>query len=249
MVKPGLYIVAFIILCSFANSIINYTIEKEIDNRSPYYLSFASIGAISLESHLDCWAKINKASTSQELKRDMLSLLYCLDIPVKANHMQLITNQDATILQYEFSQKQKQFAFLFCSDQKKNESFYMLKFSAKDKSCNIEKYRETIKRFRSDLEWQYHYQYSGEIAQKIDSASQQKILKVIMKNLAAREQKISINNNLISSTGFSPQITNVIPAVTNYDRLYNVEAQIKSDAKLGKTLVYIGSPQIKINYW
>ncbi|MEN6328030.1 MAG: YwmB family TATA-box binding protein [Syntrophomonas sp.] len=244
MVKPGLYIVVFIILCSFANYLIDYTIEKEINNRSPYYLSFASIGAISLESRLDCWAKINTTSTSQKLKQDMLSLLYYLDIPINANQIQIKTNQDATILQYEFTQNQKQFEFLFCSNQNKNESWYMLKFSSKDKSGDIEKYMETTKRFRGDLAWQYHYQYAGEIAPKIDSISQQKILKVIMKNLDVKEQRTSINNNFISSTGFSPKIKNVIPAVANYDHLYNVEAQIKSDPKAGKTLVYIGSPKL-----
>lgn len=244
MVKPGLYIVAFIILCSFANFIINYSIEKEIDNRSPYYLSFASIGAISLESRMDCWAKINTTSTSQELKDDMLFLLYYLDIPVKANQMKLKTNQDTTILQYEFSQNKNQFRFLFSSNQKNKESCYMLKFSSTNKSGDIDRYREIPKRFRSDLDWKYHYQYSGEIAQKIDSESQQKILKVIMKNLDAKEQKISINNNAISSTGFSTKISNVIPVVANYDYLYNVEAQIKGDPKTGKTLVYIGTPKI-----
>lgn len=247
MVKPGLYIVAFIILCSFANFIINYTIEKEIDNRSPYYLSFASIGAISLESRLDCWAKIKTTSTSQELKQDMLSLLYCLDIPVKANQMQFNTNRDATILQYEFSQDQKQFKFTFCSDHKKNESCYMLKFSSRDKSDHIEKYREITKQFRNDLAWSYNYQYSGEIDKKIDFVSQQKILKVIMKNLAASEPKTTINKNQISSIGLSPKIANIVPAVAGNDHLYNIEAQIKNDAKGGKTLVYIGSPKIIMN--
>lgn len=244
MVKPGMYIIAFIILCSFANLIINYTIEKEIDSRSPYYLSFASIGAISLESRLDCWAKINTTSTSQELKHDMLSLLYCLDIPVKANQMQIKTNRDATILQYEFSQNQEQFNFSFCSDYKKNESCYMLKFSSRDKSDHIEKYREKIKRFRNDWAWNYNYQYLGEIDKKIDFVSQQKILKVIMKNLAAGEPRTTINKNIVSSIGLSPQIANVVPVIANNDHLYNVEAQIKNDAKAGKTLVYIGSPQI-----
>lgn len=244
MVKSGLYIIAFIVLCSFANLIINYTIEKEIDNRSPYYLSFVSIGAISLESRLDCWAKIKKTSTSKELKQDMLTLLYCLDIPVKTNQMQLKTNLDATILEYKFSQNQKQFEFTFCSNQKKNESCYMLTFSSQNKSDNIERYREITKGFRKDLAWKYHYQYSGEIAKKLDSVSQQKILNVIMKNFAARESKIFINENIISSIGFSTKISNVIPAVTDNDQIYNVQAEIRND-KGGKTFVYIGSPNIR----
>ena len=47
---------------------------------SPYYLSFASIGAISLESRLDCWAKIKYRLEEDELEQRLLEIVRALDI-------------------------------------------------------------------------------------------------------------------------------------------------------------------------
>lgn len=249
MIKTGIYITAFIVLCALANLIIDYTIEKEIDNRSPYYLSFASIGAISLESRLDCWAKINTSNTSQELEQNMLSLLQYLDMPARAGQLQLETNQSLTILRYEYSQKEEYYRFAIGSDQRNNESFYMLSFSSKNNSNNLEKYQKIIQKYRDDLKWICYHQYSGEIANQINASdSQKKILRVIMQNLGAKEHKIYRDGNSLAIIGFSPDMSNVVPAIAGYDQVYNVEAKIRNDAKAGKTRVYIGAPGIINNY-
>ena len=80
------YIIIFIILCSISNYSIDYVQGKQINEQSPYYLSFASIGAIYLESRLDCWAKIRTSSTTQELQDYLVNILKTLDIPALGKH-------------------------------------------------------------------------------------------------------------------------------------------------------------------
>lgn len=50
------YLSLFTMLIIIGDYGIDYTIAKQINNKSPYYLSFVSIGANSLESRMDCWA-------------------------------------------------------------------------------------------------------------------------------------------------------------------------------------------------
>ena len=58
MKKVIIYLSIFVALCSLSSYLIEKELEQKMKPPSPYYLSFASIGAISLESRLDCWAKI-----------------------------------------------------------------------------------------------------------------------------------------------------------------------------------------------
>ncbi|MDD2619719.1 MAG: YwmB family TATA-box binding protein [Syntrophomonadaceae bacterium] len=247
MIKSGLYIITFIIFCSIANFITDYTIEKEIKNRSPFYLSFASIGAISLESRLDCWAKINTPSTSQELEEKMISLLTYLDLPIKRKFLQFKANQETKTLNYKATKNNHSVNLTIGTDSKNN-SYYLLSFKYGNKS-HIEEYQRIINKYDSDLNWNYYYQYSGEIGEQLDRLSQQKVLEVVMKNFNAKDSEVFRDTKRLGMTGFSPTISNVSPAITDSGKKYNIEAVTESNARDGKTRVYIGAPFIMKSYW
>ena len=75
MKKCVYYICIFIILCFFGDSAIKYSIAQQIENQSPYCLSFASIGANLLESRLDSWAKIKTVKTFAEMDQELKKIL------------------------------------------------------------------------------------------------------------------------------------------------------------------------------
>ena len=98
--KLFIYLILFgalIIICDYG---INYTVAKQIDNKSPYYLSFASIGANSLESRLDCWATIRTSSSNADLEKYLFDIVSNLSLPFGKNNLLVFTSGDTVSINY-----------------------------------------------------------------------------------------------------------------------------------------------------
>ena len=239
-------IIIFIILCSISNYSIDYVQGKQIKEQSPYYLSFASIGAIYLESRLDCWAKIRTTSTKLELQDYLNNILQSLDITLNPEFLTITKKDSHTILSYEFPQPDQDLFITIKSDELLNESYFMISIVCQDQKINLNQYERKLDQIIG-LKWQSYYLYTGELPHMIDQTDYSQIIVVLLKIMKAYtvENYSSNGSNII--TAYSSRLEENIPALNIDGKKCNLQIAIRNNKK-GKTNVYIGSPLILSGY-
>lgn len=242
MKKIIIYILVFIILCFLADVGINDSMAKQIDNQSPYCLSFASIGANLLESRLDCWAKIKSADTFEEMDHELIKILNLLDLPV---HQTAFTHQaDAGKLTLRYQAAKAQSNYLITLQTEKQATYFVLTAISRQDDITL---RADEKRLKNKFKCKSYFQYKGIIKACPDKTGRKKILQVICKCLKAQESDCYEEGDLISMAAFSP-------ALKGYDQVvlagktYNLQIAICNDKKKGQSYVYLGIPLLLNEY-
>lgn len=239
-------IISFILICTFCNYKINSQQKKEVLLPSPYHLSFASIGAISLESRLDCWARIKKISSAEEIRQNMKKILRILNIPVDSNGFD--NGKHPVSMTFSSSYGDYRLQLSGQSDDQSGETYFMLSLVASECSSSYLRSLPQILSRGSNLNWTSYYLYTGRIDQSLNTESQQKILRTVMKTLQSEEIDSFAGKNMVSMTGYSRSIENISPPVLLGSKKYNVQVAARSNAKEKKTYIFIGSPLILKDY-
>ncbi|MDD2509544.1 MAG: YwmB family TATA-box binding protein [Syntrophomonas sp.] len=239
-------ILSFILVSAFCNQIINSKQEKEVLERSPYYLSFASIGAISLESRLDCWARIKKTSTSEEIRQSMENILETLNFPV--NSKGFVNRKYPLSMTFCSSYGDFRIQLTGQSDEQSGETYFILSLVSSKSSSSYLRSLPKILSDGSNLDWTSYYLFTGRIDHSLSTESQQKILHTVMKTLESEVVESFHEKNIVSMTGYSQSIEKISPPVLMGKKKYNVQVAARSNWKEGKTYIYIGSPLIMQNY-
>ncbi len=247
MQRCVIYIIVFIILCSISNYSIDYVQGKQIKEQSPYYLSFASIGAIYLESRLDCWAKIRTASTKQQLQDYLNSILQSLNITLDPKFLTITETDNYAILSYELSRQDRDLFITIKSDQELNESYFMLSIICQDQKIPLDQYENKLDQIIG-LKWQYYYLYTGELPHMIAPDDYHQVIAVLLKTMKAYKIETYCNNGISSITAYSSRLEENIPALNINGKKYNLQIAIRNNKNQGKTNVYMGSPLILSEY-
>ncbi|MFA7147229.1 MAG: YwmB family TATA-box binding protein [Syntrophomonadaceae bacterium] len=247
MKRSIVYIIIFIILCSISNYSINYVQGKQIKEQSPYYLSFASIGAIYLESRLDCWAKIRTSSTKQELQDYLNNILQSLDMTLDPKLLTITSTDTTTILSYDLSRPEQNIIITIKSNKQLNESYLMLSIVCQDKKICLEQYESKLNQIIG-LKWQYYYLYTGELPNMIALDDHNQVITVLLKTMKAQKVETYSNNGISSVTAFSSRLEGRIPGLSINGKSYNLQLAIRNNKDKAKTYVYIGSPLILGEY-
>ncbi|HBQ27516.1 MAG TPA: hypothetical protein DD791_14075 [Syntrophomonas sp.] len=246
MKRSIVYITIFIILCSISNYSIDYVQGKQMKEQSPYYLSFASIGAIYLESRLDCWAKIRTTSSAQELQDYLNNILQCLNITLEPELLELTDTDNSTIISYDLSQPELNLFIIIKSDKQLNESYFMLSVVCHDQKVCLEQYENKLNQIIG-LKWQYYYLYKAELPHMLALDDQNQAISVLLKTMKARKVEEYSNNSLISITAYSARLKEDTGVNIN-GKKYNLQIAIRNNKNNTKTNVYIGSPLILVEY-
>jgi hypothetical protein len=243
MKKLIYYIIIFVIICLASDSALKYSIGKEIDNQSPYYLSFASIGANLLESRLDCWAKIKAVSTYQELDIELHKILNHLELPIDEKEFLHQETNDTIISKYEVISKNGQ-SYLFILQTNKtdhNSHFLMTSIS----STGDLELRRDEKKLKKMLDCKSYYLYRGSIEARLDNKGREELLKVALKCLKAEVNDIYQQDELISMTGYIPTFQTPVKVA---DKNFNVQGVIRSMHKQNRSEIYLGFPLLLNDY-
>lgn len=248
MKRVLMYLITFAVICSLADYSIDYTLAKQINKQSPYHLAFASIGANSLESRMDSWAKIRTTATVQDLESYLEIILKAFNLPIKRNKCVVEQNQDSIVLRYETKCGQEIYNFALESNNKINECYLVASFISNNKDRQDWKDSEKVFQGLLGQNWKSYYQYTASIDTVQNTKGRKEFLNVVMKNLGAKETELYQDGMVTSSAGYSAIIEENIGAIEVGEKKYNVQAAIRSSIKEGKTYVYIGSPLILGDY-
>lgn len=243
MLKKGIiYLVLFAIFCLFGNSYLEYCVAQQSKNQSPYYLSFASIGANLLESRLDCWAKINTGKSTEELDQILLQLLNHLKLPADPNEFLREENNDTITVEYILNLSELNFDFLLQTNKAGDNSNLLVTVIDKGDDRQIQHYEEQMKKLYKCTTY-YHYQ--GVINARPDTEGQQELLKIMLANLHATPNNMYNQGPMSSVTGYSPWLKQ--DSVTVSGQPCNLQAAIRAGND-GKTSVYLGTPLLLNDY-
>ncbi len=242
-----MYIIIFAFLCSIGNYSIEYSLGKKLENQSPYYLSFASIGANSLESRMDCWAKIKTVSSLEELDQNMIKILNSLNLPVDTKKLIHTSDKQEIILRYEIENGNEAYNLILKSNWKLKETYYILSFLSSQKNNQFYEYAQTLND-TPGVKWNIYFLYTGTINNIIEYESQEEIVNVVLKKLEAKKIETYKNGKITSATAYSNVIEKINPYIRIEGKKYNIQVAVRINEKEKKTYVYIGTPLILGNY-
>ncbi len=241
------YLFLFTMLIMIGDYGIDYTIAKQIDNKSPYYLSFASIGANSLESRLDCWATIRKESSADELKTNLSKVLYCLNLPADESKYIFFSDKNSISLNYQTQNEHLKGYFCLETVQHKHETYIVISLVTDDNNFRFSDFEDNLNHFPG-VKWKYYYLYTASLDYIVASDSHKELLKVINKKFNLKSPEIYVGETVTSMAGFSPLIkTQGQKSVIN-NKTYNVQVAVRNNTDERKTYIYIGSPLILGDY-
>ncbi len=199
MKKILIYIFVFILLCYVIDSEIKHSIAEPIDHGSPYCLSFTSIGAILLESRLDCWAKIKTANRFQELDVELIKILQLLDLPVQKSAITYEQQTDYISLFYHTTKNQTDY-YIHLQTENQSTYFLLTAISSQDDLT----LRQDEKRLKERYQSQSYFQYKGMMNERPDQAERRQMLQVVCQSLQARAIDHYSAQNMDCIAAFSP---------------------------------------------
>ncbi|MGI6421475.1 MAG: YwmB family TATA-box binding protein [Syntrophomonadaceae bacterium] len=243
MKKVIIYLSIFVALCSLSSYLIEKELEQKMKPPSPYYLSFASIGAISLESRLDCWAKIKYRLEEDELEQRLLEIVRALDIDGVSSIATEKKSSGDLLLSYTFQDQQLSYYISGQTDSRKNESYFLLNVVSPESKVDLSQIEKRLHRDR--LDWQYYYLYTGKINHHMDKESRRAIIQVILENLGAEGGELYEDDNASSMAAYTPLFDNSIKV---QQEKYNVQVAARSNQQQREAIVYIGQPLIMGDY-
>lgn len=245
MKKIFLYLSAFLILTTFSNQALNFTLGYESKNRSPYSLAFASVGVNLLESRIDSWAKIKLCSTESEMQKEAERILKALNFAINNKNFSYFEDQALNKLVYLKEDKNKSIQLIIHSNFINEESYAVLSIINKNTNLSVLEYEKKLKNIH---DFKTYYLFSGKLDYLLDKDSQYRLLEIMLKNMKAENREVYSDQNLISITAFSKEIEKYIVSAHSENKKYNIQAALKSDKEEGKTYINIGVPLLLNNY-
>lgn len=243
MKKTLVYLIIFILACFLADSAINYSMAKHINDRSPYSLTFTSIGANLLESRFDCWATIKPAQTFQEMDQELEKILVLLDLPINKDKFFHQEQNGVKSLQYEIIHHNQNYSF---SLRTQNQGTILLLTTLSNQ--NDARQRQEEKKLKAALNCKSYYAYQGVIKARLDKNGQRDFLELINKSLAVEVLDQYEDDYVTSVTGFTPKFKSVTTPENLAGKKVNIQLALRSNAKGNQTYVYLGTPLLLANY-
>ena len=243
--KVFIYLILFFLICFFSNLTIKKSISDQLDNKPPYFPSFASIGANLLESRLDCWAKIKTATNDFDMDQALLKILVHLQIPADGSKFLHQDDGKFKSTEYDVQCNEINYHFLVQTDQTNQQTCFIM--TAID-NRNYSQLQQLEKNLAKDMDCQAYYSYKGSIQAWPDDHGMEDILSTVMKNLGTDNHTIFHSQFSDSTTGYSSVWEPLVKAVEVDGQRCNVQAAVRRNTKNHDTEIYLGFPLLLSDY-
>lgn len=245
MKKGIIYILIFVFLCALGNFVSDYSVARQIAERSPYSLCFASIGAISLESRMDSWAKLKSSLDNKEMRKELERIQDSLELSPADGHTAFDRQSQISKLSYTSISQGVSYQIVIASDATKRVTDFTCTAKTRDRSVNLQKKAEALNTDNS-LKWKTYYLYTGRLPEPINAAAQKELMRVILKNFKSQEITRYHDARMTVATAYSPLVQ--ADSIKLAGRQCNLQASVRLDAITNNTYVYVGSPLILGDY-
>ncbi len=236
MRKVICYIIAFIVFTYLGGQGMDMAAARQIQNAPPYCLSFASIGAIFLESRMDSWAKINATLSDENIELLFKQITDELGLPAKVDW---VIEQDSAMRKYKCQYGHEDYEISIIQ-KASNETLVFVSIISRDPSINILKYQHYLGKL-TNYAWKYNYTYCGEIASIFTEDSMEIMTDTMLKNLNADAYEHFHEGDSMSVWANSDRMSGRIPG-------NSLQIALRKQVSYGKTKVWIGFPKLINGY-
>ena len=213
---------------------------NQISSRPPVSLAFASIGAISQESRIDAWAKIESAQSSEEMLNTLQEILYRLKIPMKKSGIEWNVNESR--IQYQCTHSQIQYHVSLQSDSKEVTTTAKITIISRHPEANLNQLSEALATMHA-WSWEKSYRYTGLLDANTDSDGRMEIMRVLSQNLKMDPLEYYTDEKRIRCTGYSPLVSSQrLDFIAAYGET-NIQTLIR-ERQDKKSEIYIGIPSL-----
>ncbi|MDD3853833.1 MAG: YwmB family TATA-box binding protein [Syntrophomonadaceae bacterium] len=247
MKKGLIYIIIFSLMVLIANYGIEYSLAKQWENRSPIQLAFASIGANSLESRLDCWAMLNTSSNKRDLNEYLEKITEQLQINLDESQLFYYYSNNLIELRYKHKNENICYYFTLQSDFINNRTNIITRIETTNSQVNLSEYAEQLQGIKQ-IKWHNYYLYSAVIEPLAQLENHALVGQVLMANLKADQVDEYSENLTYSLTCYSKVANKVLPETNVQGKKFNLQIALKNNSQDNSTRVYIGSPLILGDY-
>jgi hypothetical protein len=244
MKKILMYVIIFALCVAICEQRIDYTNGNVNAVHSPIALSFASIGAISFESRLDSWAKINSAATPQELDQiaeTVLASLDLTDIPVKSEASEGTARRECKI-----EQKNSFLKVVIQADYQTDSTNIIFTYYTREAETDTGDWVHKLENI-AGWDWHHYYLFSAYLPEPTDSETQEQLLQAVMKDLEAKTKEVYVDDRVMSLSGYSQILSDMVIPEWVGNHHINVQTVIRNQTD-GKSVIMIGSPFILGDY-
>ncbi len=244
MKKILFYVIIFMVCVAFLEQRIDYYTSGSLTARSPIALSFASFGAISFESRLDSWAKIDSAASPQELEQITKTILNNLDL----NTTRVRSEDSAQISRWEYQVEQKNgwLKLNVEADYQKDQTSIVFAYSSVDPEVRLDEWVLKLEAL-PDWDWHHYYLYKAYLPGTVDAAGRQELAEKVMAKLEAKTKEVFTDERIETRSGYSKALSQMADPVWVGNHQVNVQSAVRSQTD-GKTLLLVGSPLILGDY-
>lgn len=234
------YVIMFAIICSFCEYGLDLLGANQIASRSPVSLAFASIGAISQESRVDAWAKIESAQSYDEMLNTLQEILRSLKIPVKKYRIEKNTNHNQ--IQYYCVSDQIQYIISVKSDSQAGTTTANITIITENPEADLNQLSAALATMRN-LSWKKSYRYTGLLEANIDSHGRMEIMKVLTQNLEVNASEYHADEKMIRCTGYSSIVSYQGDDLIQANATTNIQTAIR-ERQDKRSNIYIGVPSL-----
>jgi len=244
MKKIMMYVIIFALCVAICEQRIDYTNGNVKEVHSPITLSFASIGAISCESRLNSWAKIDSAADLQELERITKTVLESLDLAgaeVKSRE-----SAGIVIRECEVNKPKSYLKVAIQADYQNDTTGIIFTYNTKDTEYDPGSWVPRLENI-TGWDWHHYYLYQAYLPETAEKQNQEELLHSVMKSLDAKVKEAYIDERVISLSGYSQVLNDMVIPEWVGNRQINVQTVIRNQTD-GKTVIMVGSPFILEDY-
>lgn len=239
-----LYVVIFALCVAACEQRIDYSNGKVKELHSPIALAFASIGAISCESSLNSWAKIDSAADQQELDRITSTVLNSLGLTDAGVKSQALPGKASRECQVE--QPHSRLKVVIEADYQNDSTAIIFTYRTTDTEYDPARWVSWLENING-WDWHHYYLYQAYLPEAAEQQQQEEFLHTVMQSLDARVKEAYIDERVISLSGYSQVLGDMVIPEWVGNRQVNVQAAIRHQTD-GKAVIMIGSPFILADY-
>ncbi len=203
----------------------------------PYSLAFTNIGAKLLESRMDCWARLNTPTSSEELKEVLQELAGSLEL--SSPEVNVNVNDSTTLVRLIADTEQSEYFFTGQSDDKQT---YVLVSIVSSECRDFARERRAINQV---IPVKTAYLYTGAVSGLRGQKEKTGLVNSLLAEFDTRQIEVYDNQKVVSASGISPLFRETVECGANR---YNLQAAARYHQGEDLTYIYLGFPLILGEY-
>ena len=184
-----------------------------------------------LESRMDCWARLNTPTSSEELKEILQQLASNLE--VGSPEVNVNVNDSTTLVRLTANTGRNEY---FITGQSDDRQTYLLVSIVSSEYCDFEREHRAINQV---IPMKTAYLYTGAVSGSRGQKGKTELINSLLAEFDTRQIEVYDNQKVVSASGLSPLFRETVECGAHR---YNLQAAARYHQDEDLTYIYLGFP-------